>query len=50
MPTIIDAITNRSSKRAYLPKPVPQDIQEKILNAASMTPSGANMQDRKSVV
>lgn len=44
MSTIIDAITNRSSKRAYLPKPVSKDIQEKILNAASMTPSGANMQ------
>jgi len=44
MSTIIEAITNRSSKRAYLPKPVSKDIQEKILNAASMTPSGANMQ------
>ncbi len=44
MSTIIDAITNRSSKRAYLPKPISKDIQEKILNAAAMTPSGANMQ------
>ncbi|MFA5454597.1 MAG: nitroreductase [Sulfurimonas sp.] len=44
MPTIINAIKNRSSKRAYLPKPVPLDIQEKILDAAAMTPSGANMQ------
>ncbi len=44
MPTIINAIKNRSSKRAYLPKPVPRDIQEKILDAAAMTPSGANMQ------
>lgn len=44
MSTIIDAIANRSSKRAFLPKPVPRDIQEKILKAASMTPSGANMQ------
>ena len=47
MPTIIDAITNRSSKRAYLPKPVEKEIQEKILNAAKMTPSGANMQPWK---
>jgi nitroreductase len=47
MPTIIEAINNRSSKRAYLAKPVPKDIQEKILNAASMTPSGANMQPWK---
>jgi nitroreductase len=44
MPTILEAITNRSSKRKYLPKPVSKEIQEKILNAASMTPSGANMQ------
>ena len=44
MPTIIQAITNRSSKRAYLPKAVPLEIQEKILEAAQMTPSGANMQ------
>lgn len=47
MPTIIEAIKNRSSKRAYLPKPVPTEIQEKILDAASMTPSGANMQPWK---
>lgn len=44
MPTVIEAITNRSSKRKYFNKPVPKDIQEKILNAAQMTPSGANMQ------
>lgn len=44
MVTITDAIINRSSKRAFLNKPVPREIQEKILEAASMTPSGANMQ------
>ncbi|MFT7003615.1 MAG: nitroreductase [Sulfurimonas sp.] len=44
MPTIIEAIQNRSSKRAYLPKVVSKEIQEKILRAAAMTPSGANMQ------
>lgn len=44
MPNVIDAIKNRSSKRAFLAKRVPKDIQEKILKAASMTPSGANMQ------
>ena len=44
MPTILEAIQNRSSKRAYLPTPVSKEIQEKILNAAAMTPSGANMQ------
>jgi len=47
MPTVLEAIKNRSSKRAYLPKPVSREIQEKILEAASMTPSGANMQPWK---
>ncbi len=42
--TVIDAITKRSSKRKFLNKPVPKEIQEKILEAAAMTPSGANMQ------
>lgn len=44
MPTILEAITGRSSKRSYLPIPLPKEIQEKILNAAAQTPSGANMQ------
>jgi nitroreductase len=44
MPTIIDAINNRSSKRAFLPKPLPKDVLESILQAAAQTPSGANMQ------
>jgi len=47
MPTVLEAIQNRSSKRAYLPKAVTREIQEKILNAANMTPSGANMQPWK---
>lgn len=44
MPSVLKTLKSRSSKRAYLPKPVPKDIQEKILEAAGMTPSGANMQ------
>jgi len=44
MPSVLEAIHNRSSKRAYLNKPVEKDILEKILNAAGQTPSGANMQ------
>ena len=44
MPTILEAINNRSSKRAYLPKTVPKKTIEAILNAAAQTPSGANMQ------
>lgn len=44
MPSVIEVLNTRSSKRAFLPKPVEKEIQEKILNAAAMTPSGANMQ------
>jgi nitroreductase len=44
MPTVIQALNSRSSKRAYLDKAVTKDIQEQILEAAANTPSGANMQ------
>ena len=41
---VIDAIKGRASKRKFLEKQVPKEIIEKILEAAAMTPSGANMQ------
>lgn len=44
MPTVLEAIKNRSSKRAYLAKSVSKEIQEQILEVASLTPSGANIQ------
>ncbi len=44
MPTVLEALKKRSSKRAYTDKKIPKDILEKILTAAGMTPSGANMQ------
>jgi len=44
MPTVLQALKKRSSKRAYLKKPVSKEIQEKILTAAQMTPSGTNIQ------
>jgi nitroreductase len=44
MSNVYETINSRSSKRSYLPKPVPKEIQEKILKAAAQTPSGANMQ------
>ena len=42
--SVMDAIVKRSSKRKFLNKPISKEIQEKILSAANMTPSGANMQ------
>ncbi|HIP19675.1 MAG TPA: nitroreductase [Sulfurimonas sp.] len=44
MPTVLEALQNRSSKRAYNDKKISQETLEKILTAAGMTPSGANMQ------
>jgi len=44
MPTVLEVLRNRSSKRAYTDKKIPKDTLEKILTAAGMTPSGANMQ------
>jgi len=44
MLSVTQALKNRSSKRAYEDKIVPKTIQEKILEAAAQTPSGANMQ------
>ncbi|MDQ7067358.1 MAG: nitroreductase [Sulfurimonas sp.] len=44
MPTVLEALENRSSKRAYSDVKIPHETLEKILRAAGMTPSGANMQ------
>ena len=44
MPNVYETIKSRSSKRSFINKAVPKDIQEKILQAAAQTPSGANMQ------
>jgi len=44
MPTVLEALKNRSSIRAYSDKKIPKETLEKILTAAAMTPSGANMQ------
>jgi len=44
MPTVLEALKNRSSKRAYLDKTIPKETITKILEAAGNTPSGANMQ------
>ncbi|MBN2815315.1 MAG: nitroreductase [Campylobacterales bacterium] len=44
MPTVIEALNNRSSKRAYTGEQIPKETLTKILEAAGTTPSGANMQ------
>lgn len=44
MMTVEEAITGRQSIRAFLPKPVPRPLIERILTAASRAPSGTNAQ------
>lgn len=42
--TVEEAITGRRSIRAFLPKPVPRPLIERILTIASRAPSGSNAQ------
>jgi nitroreductase len=42
--TVDEAITSRRSVRAFLPTPVPRALIEHILEVASRSPSGTNMQ------
>jgi nitroreductase len=47
-PDSVDAaIASRRSMRAFLPKPVPRDLMERILRTASHAPSGNNSQPWK---
>lgn len=44
MMTVEEAIAGRRSIRAFLPKPVPRDLIERILKTAGRAPSGTNVQ------
>ena len=39
---MLEAIATRRSNRKFKADPIPQDVLEKILNAAIMAPSGKN--------
>jgi len=47
---VYEAIANRYSVRAYLPKPLEQDKLERILDAARLAPSACNRQAWKFIV
>jgi nitroreductase len=47
MMTVEEAITGRHCYRAFLPKPVPRDLIERILLTAGRAPSGSNIQPWK---
>ena len=46
-PMVEAAITGRMSARAFLPKPVPRDLIQRLLEVASRAPSGTNTQPWK---
>ena len=46
----LEAIATRRSNRKFRADPIPQDVLEKILNAAIMAPSGKNRQPWRFVV
>ncbi|MBU6267235.1 MAG: nitroreductase [Sphingomonadales bacterium] len=48
--SVIEAVAARRSIRAYLDKPVPQALLEKVLAAAQFSPSGYNFQPWEAVV
>ena len=47
---VYEAIKNRRSVRAYMDKPVPEEVLNRILEAARLAPSANNRQARKFVV
>ncbi len=47
MMTVEEAVIGRRSIRAFLPKPVPRELIERILIAAGRAPSGSNTQPWK---
>ena len=44
MMTVEEAVAGRRSIRAFLPKPVPRELIERILSIAGRAPSGSNVQ------
>jgi nitroreductase len=47
MMTVEEAITGRHCFRAFLPKPVPRELIERVLSIAGRAPSGSNVQPWK---
>ena len=47
MMTVEEAITGRRSIRAFLPKPVPRELIDRILRISARAPSGSNIQPWK---
>jgi nitroreductase len=48
MNSVIKAINNRRSIRAYEPKPIPKDIINKIIEAGNLAPSTGDTKERRS--
>ena len=50
MKDILDVISSRKSIRRYLPDPVPDDVIDKVLEAARWAPTGENYQPWRFIV
>ncbi|MGH8462420.1 MAG: nitroreductase [Stenotrophobium sp.] len=48
--TVTEALKQRISTRAFLPKPLPENLVREILDAARWSPSGGNLQPWKVIV
>jgi nitroreductase/FMN reductase (NADPH) len=50
MPEFLDVLVSRKSIRRYKPDPIPDDILDKILEAARWSPTPHNMQNFEIVI
>ena len=50
MPDILDVIVSRKSIRRYKPDPVPDEMLDKVLEAARWAPTGENYQPWRFIV
>ncbi|MFI5381283.1 MAG: nitroreductase family protein [Tepidisphaerales bacterium] len=48
--TVLQAIRNRRSVRAYSPKPIPDDVLQRMKDALRMAPSACNIQPWKFIL
>src|SRR5246127_2434917 len=44
MMDVYEAVTSRRAVRGFTDRPVPQDVLERVLSAAALSPSGSNIQ------
>ena len=48
--SVLDVIKERRSVRSYKPDPIPEDVLQRVLDAARFSPSGKNLQPWKFIL